>query len=201
MDSTGEIFPALNLPEQLWADDLPSLNLPEKLLDSPKHLTPALIEAERPNICKQTAWDAADQTCKAYVCGGTPLACSRCRAIVATCAQHVTDVDQNMCISFLRCPETLGPELLARLASARRGQTLALPPVEVAGTVCRSIRIERDFHSASNARLLCLEPTHSRVILKFADVRQEAAIMEVLKHMNPGWTFITAALLGGSWNP
>ncbi|CAJ1374386.1 unnamed protein product [Effrenium voratum] len=103
-----------------------------------------------------------------------------------------------------RCTvETLTHSLSAgssmKLQKKLTGQTLALPPVDVAGTVCRSIRIERDFHSASNARLLCLEPTHSRVILKFADVRQEAAIMEVLKHMNPGWTFITAALLGMSF--
>ncbi|OLP87698.1 Phosphatidylinositol 4,5-bisphosphate 3-kinase catalytic subunit gamma isoform [Symbiodinium microadriaticum] len=71
----------------------------------------------------------------------------------------------------------------------RVGDTLALPrdlqfPRH---PDCQAITVEKDFRSASRARLLRLRPSSASVILKAADVRQEAAVMSILRRMNQLW--------------
>eukprot|EP00439_Symbiodinium_sp_Y106_P039053 s1879_g4.t1 len=71
----------------------------------------------------------------------------------------------------------------------RVGDTLALPrDLWFPGHPdCQAITVEKDFRSASRARLLRLLPSSASVILKAADVRQEAAVMSILRRMNQLW--------------
>ncbi|CAE7259061.1 PIK3CG [Symbiodinium sp. CCMP2592] len=71
----------------------------------------------------------------------------------------------------------------------RVGDTLALPrDLRFPGHPdCQAITVEKDFRSASRARLLRLLPSSASVILKAADVQQEAAVMSILRRMNQLW--------------
>lgn len=84
--------------------------------------------------------------------------------------------------------QQVNSEQLQQLSDAPAGKIFGFPGgLELGSQSCSSIMVEKIFHSASNARLLHLQPGNSKVILKFADVRREAAIMSALKKMNELW--------------
>lgn len=82
----------------------------------------------------------------------------------------------------------LSPKLLRELATLGVGETVDFGgPTNIAGRECTHAVIEKDFRSASHARLVRLLPGHGRFVFKRADVRQEAAIMCALRCMNERW--------------
>lgn len=80
------------------------------------------------------------------------------------------------------------PKLLQELATRGVGEAVYFgSPTDIAGRECTHAVIEKDFRSASHARLVRLQPGHGRFVFKRADVRQEAAIMCALCCMNQRW--------------
>ena len=61
------------------------------------------------------------------------------------------------------------------------------PAISVGSESFTSCLIERDFRTASGALLLQMQPTSKQFIVKFADVRQEQAMMCALREMNRRW--------------
>ena len=59
--------------------------------------------------------------------------------------------------------------------------------ISVGQQVFSSALIERDFRTASGALLLLMQPGGKQFIVKFADVRQEHAMMCALREMNRRW--------------
>eukprot|EP00930_Biecheleria_cincta_P043790 TRINITY_DN3005_c0_g3_i1.p1 TRINITY_DN3005_c0_g3~~TRINITY_DN3005_c0_g3_i1.p1 ORF type:complete len:563 (-),score=86.09 TRINITY_DN3005_c0_g3_i1:169-1857(-) len=80
------------------------------------------------------------------------------------------------------------PKILRELATMGVGETVDFGrPTNIAGRECTHAVIEKEFRSASHARLVRLLPCHGRFVFKRADVRQEAAIMCTLRCMNKRW--------------
>ncbi|CAK9076195.1 unnamed protein product [Durusdinium trenchii] len=78
--------------------------------------------------------------------------------------------------------------ILPLLRGRRVGEMVHFPEeLKVAGQVFTSAYVERDFRTASGAHLLRLYPGGLHFIVKFADVRQEHAMMMALKEMNRRW--------------
>ncbi|CAK9005290.1 5-bisphosphate 3-kinase catalytic subunit gamma isoform, partial [Durusdinium trenchii] len=90
----------------------------------------------------------------------------------------------------------LHPELLQTLSEAPAGKVFTFPGWLDFGSHACSVKLEKIFHSASNARLLHLQPGDRRVILKFTDLHQEAAIMAALRRMNECWRALDIRVCG-----
>jgi len=77
---------------------------------------------------------------------------------------------------------------LPALMSRKIGERVDFPgPVAIGGRHFSSALIERDFKSASGARLLRLLPHGVHFVIKLGDVRQEIAVMRALQCMNRRW--------------
>ena len=81
-----------------------------------------------------------------------------------------------------------GGWLAELLTSAAVGQAVTLPqPIALAGRAFGGLVVERDFRTASKARLLRLLPGDALYIAKLGDVRHEHAVMCTLRAMNQRW--------------
>lgn len=77
---------------------------------------------------------------------------------------------------------------LPALTNRRVGEHVEFPgPVEIGGRQFTSAIIERDFKSASAARLLRLLPQGASFIFKLGSVQKEVAVMRALHAMNHCW--------------
>ncbi|CAJ1375413.1 unnamed protein product [Effrenium voratum] len=78
--------------------------------------------------------------------------------------------------------------LLEMLCGRKVGETVQFPRVlKVLDHTFTSAFVERDFRTASGAHLLRMYPGGKHFIVKFADVRQEYAMMCALLEMNRRW--------------
>jgi len=78
--------------------------------------------------------------------------------------------------------------ILQLLKGRKVGETIHFPAeLRVGSRVFTSAFVERDFRTASGAHLLRLYPGAVHFIVKFADVRQEHAMMCALLEMNRRW--------------
>lgn len=90
-------------------------------------------------------------------------------------------------------------EWLLELRGRRPGDTLLFPePLNLGDRVFTSASVERDFRTASGALLLRMDPGGHRYIVKFADVRQEHAMMCALMEMNRRWKEHQVSVCGRS---
>lgn len=91
----------------------------------------------------------------------------------------------------------LGAWIVELLADVCVGQTVVLPrPIAIAGRAFGSFVVERDFRTASKARLLRMLPGDALYISKMGDVRHEHAMMCTLRHMNQRWRQCRTAVCG-----
>jgi len=85
-------------------------------------------------------------------------------------------------------PDTYEAWLPGLLADAAVGCTVQFPqPVTIRGLEFTHAKVEREFRTASKAKLVQLLPHGDNYVVKFEDVWQEYAVMCALRAMNQRW--------------
>eukprot|EP00913_Durusdinium_trenchii_P007208 g6777.t2 len=171
-----EAFKPVNLSMTLWAFARSGI-YDEKLLAATSGEVKRQLKDFQPQQVANTAW-----------------AFAKCGYLFALAAeQALAELDQYQPMNFSMLVYAFA------LANQRHSQLFE----EVAkrcwldfGSHACSVKLEKIFHSASNARLLHLQPGDRRVILKFTDLHQEAAIMAALRRMNECWRALDIRVCG-----
>lgn len=106
-------------------------------------------------------------------------------------ADATTDVAEDASAQVADTATVSSPgalEVLHLLRGRKVGETIHFPTeLKVGNKIFTSAYVERDFRTASGAHLLRLYPGGTHFIVKFADVRQEHAMMCALMEMNRRW--------------